>query len=124
MPKSTSSPGLEPSQWPSIAASFAADPAKFALTVRLTRLMFPYLGLISLAVIARVLPTVGRRAGPHHLDFLGAALFIGGLVPFLIGLTNKQAAQVLGISPATADRYWRYARSWLRLELQRDLGSD
>ena len=43
---------------------------------------------------------------------------------YFAGLTNKQAAQVLGISPATADRYWRYARSWLRLELQRDLGSD
>jgi putative peptidoglycan lipid II flippase len=35
------------------AASFAADPAKFALTVRLTRLMFPYLGLISLAALAQ-----------------------------------------------------------------------
>jgi putative peptidoglycan lipid II flippase len=35
------------------AAGFAADPAKFALTVRLTRLMFPYLGLISLAALAQ-----------------------------------------------------------------------
>ncbi len=35
------------------AAKFAADPAKFALTVRLTRLMFPYLGLISLAALAQ-----------------------------------------------------------------------
>ena len=43
---------------------------------------------------------------------------------YFAGLTNKQAAHILGISPATADRYWRYARSWLRLELQRDLGSD
>jgi RNA polymerase sigma factor (TIGR02999 family) len=29
------------------------------------------------------------------------------------GLTNDQAAEVLGISPATADRYWAYARAWL-----------
>jgi putative peptidoglycan lipid II flippase len=35
------------------AAKFATDPAKFALTVRLTRLMFPYLALISLAALAQ-----------------------------------------------------------------------
>lgn len=29
------------------------------------------------------------------------------------GLTVDQAAQALGISPATADRYWAYARAWL-----------
>jgi RNA polymerase sigma factor (TIGR02999 family) len=29
------------------------------------------------------------------------------------GLTNDQAAEILGISPATADRYWAYARAWL-----------
>ncbi len=40
---------------------------------------------------------------------------------YFAGLTNKQAAEVLGISPATVDRYWRYARSWLRLEVQRRL---
>ena len=36
---------------------------------------------------------------------------------FFAGLTGKQAALALDISPATADRYWRYARSWLRLEI-------
>ena len=35
------------------AAKFAVNPAKFDLTVRLTRLMFPYLGLISLAALAQ-----------------------------------------------------------------------
>jgi RNA polymerase sigma factor (TIGR02999 family) len=40
---------------------------------------------------------------------------------YFAGLTSKQAASVLGISPATADRYWRYARSWLRLEIERRL---
>jgi EmrB/QacA subfamily drug resistance transporter len=48
------------------------------------------IGLLSLVVIARVLPSIKRRAGPHHLDYLGGALFTAGLVPFLIGLTNKQ----------------------------------
>jgi RNA polymerase sigma factor (TIGR02999 family) len=36
---------------------------------------------------------------------------------FFAGLTGDQAAKALGISHATADRYWAYARSWLRLEV-------
>jgi RNA polymerase sigma factor (TIGR02999 family) len=39
---------------------------------------------------------------------------------FFAGLTNEQAAKVLGISLNTADRYWAYARSWLHLEISRD----
>jgi RNA polymerase sigma factor (TIGR02999 family) len=35
------------------------------------------------------------------------------------GLTVDQTAQALGISPATADRYWAYARAWLYAELSR-----
>jgi RNA polymerase sigma factor (TIGR02999 family) len=33
------------------------------------------------------------------------------------GLSVDQAAQALGISPATADRYWAYARAWLHAEI-------
>lgn len=36
---------------------------------------------------------------------------------FFGGLTNEQAAKVLGISSNTADRYWCYARAWLRVEM-------
>jgi RNA polymerase sigma factor (TIGR02999 family) len=36
---------------------------------------------------------------------------------FFAGLTTAQAAQVLGISPSTADNDWAYARCWLRLAL-------
>ena len=36
---------------------------------------------------------------------------------YFAGLTGKQAANVLGISPSTADRYWKYARCWLRYEI-------
>jgi RNA polymerase sigma factor (TIGR02999 family) len=36
---------------------------------------------------------------------------------YFAGLTNDQAAEVLGISPTTADRYWVYARAWLRAEV-------
>ena len=33
---------------------------------------------------------------------------------YFVGLTGEQAAEVLGISPTTADRHWAYARAWLR----------
>lgn len=36
------------------------------------------------------------------------------------GLTVGQAAQALGISPATADRHWAYARAWLHAHITRD----
>jgi RNA polymerase sigma factor (TIGR02999 family) len=36
---------------------------------------------------------------------------------FFAGLTLEQAANILGISPATADRYWAYARAWLHQEI-------
>ena len=41
---------------------------------------------------------------------------------FFGGLTNDQAAEVLGISSATAENDWAYARAWLRLQL--DGGGD
>jgi RNA polymerase sigma factor (TIGR02999 family) len=34
------------------------------------------------------------------------------------GLTSDQAANVLGISPTTADRHWAYARAWLQAEVR------
>jgi RNA polymerase sigma factor (TIGR02999 family) len=37
---------------------------------------------------------------------------------FFAGLTGEQAAAVLNISPATADRYWAYARAWLQTEVR------
>jgi RNA polymerase sigma factor (TIGR02999 family) len=36
---------------------------------------------------------------------------------FFAGLTNGQAATALGISTATADRAWAYARAWLKTEM-------
>ena len=36
---------------------------------------------------------------------------------YFTGLTSDQAAKILDISPATADRAWAYARSWLRFEM-------
>jgi len=39
---------------------------------------------------------------------------------FYAGLTLEEAAQMLDISPATADRHWAYARAWLYNELSGD----
>jgi RNA polymerase sigma factor (TIGR02999 family) len=39
---------------------------------------------------------------------------------FFAGLTGAQAAEVLGISPATTDRWWSYARAWLQAEMHGD----
>ena len=36
---------------------------------------------------------------------------------FFAGLTIPEAAKMLGISTATADRHWNYARVWLYAEL-------
>ncbi len=33
------------------------------------------------------------------------------------GLTLAEAAEILGLSGSTADRYWAYARAWLRVEI-------
>ena len=39
---------------------------------------------------------------------------------YFVGLTIPQAADVLGVSATTADRYWAYARAWLHAELTRE----
>jgi RNA polymerase sigma factor (TIGR02999 family) len=38
---------------------------------------------------------------------------------FFAGLTGDQAAEVLGVSPRSADLLWAYARAWLFEKLQR-----
>jgi RNA polymerase sigma factor (TIGR02999 family) len=37
---------------------------------------------------------------------------------YFAGLTGEQAAEVLAISPTSADRHWAYARAWLRAEIR------
>jgi RNA polymerase sigma factor (TIGR02999 family) len=36
---------------------------------------------------------------------------------YFAGLTNRQAAEALGISASTADNDWAYAKTWLRLAM-------
>ena len=43
---------------------------------------------------------------------------------YYAGLTTAQAAEALGISPTTADRYWAYARAWLHAEVKKGDSSD
>ncbi len=43
---------------------------------------------------------------------------------FFAGLSNQQAAEVLGISPSTADLDWAYAKCWLRVEMSGKVASD
>jgi RNA polymerase sigma factor (TIGR02999 family) len=38
---------------------------------------------------------------------------------YFAGLTIKQAAEILDISQATAERYWSYARVWLFYEIKK-----
>jgi RNA polymerase sigma factor (TIGR02999 family) len=37
---------------------------------------------------------------------------------YFVGMTTKEAAEVLGISARTADNYWAHARAWLFRELK------
>ncbi len=38
---------------------------------------------------------------------------------FFVGLTQEQAGKELGISVATAERFWSFARAWLFQEMQK-----
>jgi RNA polymerase sigma factor (TIGR02999 family) len=37
---------------------------------------------------------------------------------YFAGLTHQEAAETVGISRATADRYWAYAKVFLRCEME------
>jgi RNA polymerase sigma factor (TIGR02999 family) len=37
---------------------------------------------------------------------------------YFAGLTIAEASQTMGISTATAERYWRFARAWLHSQLK------
>ncbi len=38
---------------------------------------------------------------------------------FFVGFTRQQAAEALGVSTATVDNDWAYAKGWLQVELSR-----
>jgi EmrB/QacA subfamily drug resistance transporter len=49
------------------------------------------IGIVSLIVLARLLPTVKRADATRNLDILGAGVFTVAITSLLIGLTNKQS---------------------------------
>ncbi len=54
-------------------------------------------GIAALAVLVAALPNPGRRqASSRDLDYVGIALFSAGVVPLLLGLTNKGIADSSG----------------------------
>jgi RNA polymerase sigma factor (TIGR02999 family) len=42
---------------------------------------------------------------------------------FFVGLTQEEAARELGVSIATAERIWAFARAWLLREVRKDRGA-
>ena len=40
---------------------------------------------------------------------------------FFTGLTQEQAAEQIGVSVATAERTWTFARAWLFQEIKQEL---
>src|SRR2546425_255409 len=38
---------------------------------------------------------------------------------YFVGLTTQEAAEVLGISVPTADRWWNFSRAWLFEEIEK-----
>ncbi len=49
------------------------------------------IGLVSLAVLWRLLPAVRLPSVTRHVDYVGAAIFAVAISAFLVGLTNKQS---------------------------------
>jgi RNA polymerase sigma factor (TIGR02999 family) len=39
---------------------------------------------------------------------------------YFVGLTTEEAAEILGISIPTADRWWNFSRAWLFEEIERE----
>ena len=43
---------------------------------------------------------------------------------FFVGMTHEEVAEVLGVSAVTVRRHWRYARAWLRRELNFEMDKE
>jgi EmrB/QacA subfamily drug resistance transporter len=58
------------------------------------------IGLVSMFVIGRILPTHRRAGATRDIDYLGVAVFTAAVVPLLIGLTNAQTNDWLTVPVA------------------------
>ena len=43
---------------------------------------------------------------------------------YFVGLTNEEAAEVLGISVTTAKKYWTFSRAWLLNQMESEQGGE
>ena len=93
------------------AAKFAANPAKFDLTVRLTRLMFPYLGLISLAALAQGVLNVSDRFLLPAATPIGLNLcIVAGTVTAVTAAGGKPEWMAIGV---LAGGFVQFAMQWV-----------
>ncbi len=93
------------------AAKFAANPAKFDLTVRLTRLMFPYLGLISLAALAQgVLNASDRFLLPASTPLGLNLCIVAGTVTAVVVLGGRPEWMAVGV---LAGGFTQFAIQWM-----------
>lgn len=86
-----------------IAPGFAGDPAKFALTIELTRLTFPYLMLMALsALLGGMLNSLQRFAATAAAPILLNIVMITALVLIRMGAVPGTAGHVLSWAVAAA----------------------
>ena len=122
--------GNEPSRWDNRGHFFAAaaEAMRRILVDRARRKKGPRQGGNHIQVTLNE-SLVGKSKTACREDLMALDEAIGKLekadrlkaelvkLRFFGGLTGKQAADALGISYATEQRYWAYARSWLRVEV-------
>lgn len=64
--------------------------------------------------------TVSLDEALRRLESRDGGIFEVVRLRFYAGLSIEQTAEAMGISPATAKRWWEFGRTWLYRELQRD----
>jgi len=98
-----------------LAPGFSADPAKFALTVELTRITFPYLLFISLvSLMSGVLNGVGRFAAAAATPVLLNLSLIASLLLLVHLLPSAAHALAVGVFIAGVVQF-----AWLQVSLKR-----
>jgi putative peptidoglycan lipid II flippase len=107
-----------------MAAGFARDPAKFALTVTLSRIAFPYLLLICLAaLLSGVLNALDRFVAAAAAPLLYNAFSIGAMLALRHVLPTAGHALALGVSLSGVAQlallYWAVKRAGMTLHLPR-----
>src|SRR5271168_2431902 len=107
-----------------IAAGFARDPAKFALTVTLSRITFPYLLLICLAaLLSGVLNALNRFVAAAAAPLLYNAFSIAAMLALAHVLPTAGHALAWGVSASGVAQlallYWAVWRGGMTLHLPR-----